>query len=231
MIRHAARATIALGTATLLLAGCGGEVRLAPEAEAKMRAAWDEVAIEREPLCIEAGPFPFLAGRGTCDHCQALAQAGMLVRRIEGDGRVAYDLSAEGRPLYRLAPDPELLDLIRRRFAQNRPGETMPPPSTWNKPRLCFGRTRFHSVAAALMPMNDGGVAYHSIKVVSVAEDTSGLLFDPRIAALGLPVPQRPPPGQPALNAPRIVTFQVVRSTGEYVVDDSVRYGAWVDSE
>lgn len=211
----------------LLLAACGGEVQLKPEVEAKMRAAWNDGMIEREPLCIEAGPFPFVAGHGACDRCQELAGAGLLVRGTTPDGRVSYDLGAEGRPLYRLAPDPEFIELVRARFGKTRPGEPMPPASTWNRPRLCFGRTRFHSVAAALPPMNDGGVAYHSIKLVAVAEDTSGLLHDPRIAGLGLELPPRPQPGQPSLYAPRTTTFQVVLDTGEYVVDDSVRYGPW----
>lgn len=220
---------IALALAAMLaLSACGGEVKLADEVVANMRAAWNEGAIEREPLCIEAGPFPFEAGRGgNCDRCQELAAAGLLVRGTSATGRVTYALSPEGKPLYRLAPDPEFLEIVAARFAKNRPGEKMPPASTWNRPRLCFGRTRFHSVAAALPPMDDGGVYYHSIKLVAEAEDTSGLLFDPRIARLGLELPPRPAPGQPALYPPRIVTFQIVRMTKEYVVDDSVRYGPW----
>ena len=215
--------------ATLALSACGGgEVKLPDEVVAKMRAAWDEIQIEREPLCIEAGPFPFEAGRGgNCDRCQELAAAGLLVRGTTPTGRVRYDLSAEGKPLYRLAPDPEFMDVVGRRFAQNRPGEKLPPPSTWNRPRVCFGKTRFHAIAAALPPMDDGGVYYHSIKLVAVAEDTSGLLFDPRIANLGLKLPPRPAPGQPALYAPEVTTFQVVRMTREYVVDDGIRYGPW----
>jgi len=220
---------IALALAAMLaLSACGGEVKLADEVVANMRAAWNEGAIEREPLCIEAGPFPFEAGRGgNCDRCQELAAAGLLVRGTSPTGRVTYALSAEGKPLYRLAPDPEFLEMVAARFAKNRPGEKMPPASTWNRPRLCFGRTRFHSIAAALPPMDDGSVFYHSIKLVAEAEDTSGLLFDPRIAGLGLELPPRPAPGQPALYPPRIVTFQIVRMTKEYVVDDSVRYGPW----
>jgi hypothetical protein len=222
----ALRSTL-LSVAFLLLAACGGEVRLAPEVEASMRAAWDETMIDREPLCVDAGPFPFVAGSGACDRCQELTGAGLLVRGTTADGRVRYDLSAEGRPLYRLAPDPEFVESVHARFARNRPGEPVPPASTWNRPRLCFGRTRFHSVAAALPPMDDGGAAYISIKLVAVAEDTSGLLHDPRIAGLGLDLPPRPEPGQPSLYAPRITTFQVVRYTGEYVVDNGVRYGPW----
>lgn len=225
------RTTLALA-ATLSLSACGGEVKLPDEVVANMRAAWNEGAIEREPLCIEAGPFPFEAGaRGNCDRCQELAAAGLLVRGTSPTGRVTYTLSTDGKPLYRLAPDPEFLEMVEDRFEKNRPGEKMPPASTWNRPRFCFGRTRFHSIAAALPPMADGGVYYHSIKLVTAAEDTSGLLFDPRIASLGLELPPRPAPGQPALYAPRIVTFQVVRDSGEYVVDDSVRYGAWVDAD
>lgn len=215
--------------ATLALSACGGgEVKLPDEVVAKMRAAWDEIQVEREPLCVEAGPFPFEAGRGgNCDRCQELAAAGLLTRGTTATGRVSYDLTALGKPLYRLAPDPEFLELVRTRFETNRPGEKMPPASTWNRPRMCFGRTRFHSIAAALPPMDDGGVFYHSIKLVAVAEDTSGLLFDPRIANLGLKLPPRPEPGQPALYPPTIVTYEIVRMTKEYTVNDGVRYGSW----
>lgn len=215
--------------ATLVLSACGGgEVRLPDDVVASMRAAWDEGMIEREPLCIEAGPFPFEAGRGgNCDRCQELAAAGLLVRGTGATGRVTYDLSAVGKPLYRLAPDPEFIDLVRARFEKNRPGEKMPPAATWNRPRMCFGRTRFHAIAAALPPMDNGGSYYHSIKLVAAAEDTSGLLFDPRVANLGLKLPPRPAPGQPAVYAPEIVTYEVVKMTREYVVDSGTRYGPW----
>lgn len=222
------RSILALA-ATLALSACGGgEVKLPDDVVANMRAAWDQGMIEREPLCIEAGPFPFEAGRGgNCDRCQEFAAAGLLARGTTPTGRVRYELTALGKPLYRLAPDPEFMELVQARFAKNRPGEKVPPASTWNRPRFCFGRTRFHSIAAALPPMDDGGVFYHSIKLVAVAEDTSGLLFDPRIGNLGLALPPRPAPGQPALYPPKIVTFQIVRMTKEYVVDDGVRYGPW----
>jgi hypothetical protein len=212
---------------TLFLAACSVQYKPADDVVAKMRTVWNEAMIEREPLCIEAGPFPFVAGRGACDRCQELAAAGLLVRGTSPDGRVSYALSAEGRAAYRLEPDPEFLALIEARYAKNRPGEKMPPPSTWNRPRMCFGRTRFHSIADALAPMSLGSDAYYSIKLVAEAEDTSGLLFDPRIAALGLPLPPRPEPGQSALYAPQVVTFQYVRMSGEWWIDDSFRYGPW----
>jgi hypothetical protein len=214
--------------AMLALSACGGgEVKLPDEVVAKMRAAWDEGPIEREPLCVEAGPFPYEAGRGgNCDRCQELAAAGLLLRGTSATGRVTYDLSAAGKPLYRLAPDPDFIEMVRARFEKNRPGEKMPPPSTWNRPRICLGRTRFHSIAAALPPMDDGGVFYHSIKMVAVAEDTSGLLFDPRIAGLGLKLPPQPAPGQPALYPPEIVTYEIPRLTREYALT-TVKYGPW----
>ena len=221
------RTALALA-ATIALSACGGgEVKLADDITAKMRAAWEQGPIEREPLCIEAGPFPYQAGRGaSCDRCQELAAAGLLVRGTTATGRVSYDLSGAGKPLYRLAPDPEFINMVRARFESNPASGKMPPASTWNRPRMCFGRTRFHSIAAALPPMDDGGVYYHSIKLVAVAEDTSGLLFDPRIAALGLKLPPRPEAGQPALYPPEIVTFEIPRLTKEYAVT-TVRYGPW----
>ena len=46
----------------LLLAACGGPPAL-PQAEVDaMRKVYDEILIEREPLCIGAGPFPYRSG-------------------------------------------------------------------------------------------------------------------------------------------------------------------------
>lgn len=220
------RPTILLFT-VLALNACSTEVKLADDVVASMRTLWDAGPIDREPLCVEAGPFPFVAGNGRCDRCQELAAAGLLVRGTTPDVRIAYDLSAEGRPLYRLAPDPEKMEWIRAGYAKNRPGEAVPPASTWNLPRICFGRTRFHSIVDALPPMNDGSSYYQSVKVVAVAEDTSGLLFDPRIARLGLELPPRPEPGQPALFPPQVVTYSFDRYNREWSIYDGFRYGAW----
>lgn len=66
------------------------------------------------------------------------------------------------------------------------------------------------------------------MKLVAKATDTSTLLFDPRIAALGLPVPPVPEPGQPVLNPPRLMTFQVFAADGSLDFSD-LRHGAWVN--
>jgi hypothetical protein len=102
--------TTLLFLVVLFASGCGGGFALPAAEREAYRKAFDETLIEREPLCIEAGPFPYRSGtqpdpwRGIgCDKCQQLEAAGFLVRRID-DAGVTYDLSDAGRPLYRRAP-------------------------------------------------------------------------------------------------------------------------------
>lgn len=217
----------------LLLVACGGGPAI-PQAELDaVRKVYDEMLIEREPLCIEAGPFPYRSGtrpnpwRGIgCDKCQQLHEAGFLVRRIDGDV-VTYDLSDAGRPLYRRAPDPQWLDIVRARFRQQNRTEE-PDEDALARPRLCFGQTRFHDVVDALAPISFTGNTVRSVKIVAVAKDTSGVLFDPRVATLGLPLPSKPDAGQPALYPPRVVSFEWIRGDPAPTITD-VRYGAWID--
>lgn len=223
--------------AVFVLGACGGS-SVNEENLAKMRKVYDETLIEAEPLCIAAGPFPFRSGMRSdyasgqnCDRCQALAEAGFLVRTVVGDGGsgyVQFDLSDEGRPLYRREADAEYVALVHERLARfNRPDEDVDPEKL-GKPRLCFGQTRFHSIADALSPFSFSGSVLRSVKVVAEAKDTSGVLFDPRVKALGLPVPEQPEPGEPALYPPHVVTFEYYPGEPLPGITDT-RYGAWVD--
>jgi hypothetical protein len=220
--------------AALLLAGCGAGGPAIPQAELDaVRKVYDELLIQREPLCIEAGPFPYRSGtqpspwRGVgCDKCQRLQEAGFLVRRIEGDV-VTYDLSDAGRPLYRRAPDAAWVDIVRERFRQQNRTEEVDEDAL-ARPRLCFGQTRFHDVVDALAPMSFAGNSVRSVKIVTVANDTAGVLFDPRVATLGLPLPPKPEAGQPALYPPHVVSFEWIRGDPVPSITD-VRYGAWID--
>jgi hypothetical protein len=225
--------TTLLFLVVLFASGCGGGFALPAAEREAYRKAFDETLIEREPLCIEAGPFPYRSGtqpdpwRGIgCDKCQQLEAAGFLVRRID-DAGVTYDLSDAGRPLYRRAPDPEWVDVVRARMAQQGRAEAVDEDAL-ARPRLCFGRTRFHEVVAALAPMSFAGNSVRSVRIAAVATDTSGLLFDPRVATLGLALPPKPEPGQPALYPPRVVSFEWVRGEPAPTITD-LRYGAWVD--
>ncbi|HET7844763.1 MAG TPA: hypothetical protein VFL14_11470 [Xanthomonadales bacterium] len=226
-----------LPSLALLLAACGGTMSV-PQAERDaMRKVYDEAFVQPdgEPLCVGAGPFPYRSGttpdrfRGIgCDKCQALAQAGFLVRRYEGDA-VVYDLSEDGRKVYRTEVDPAFLDVVRERFRQQGRNEE-PDERAFARPRLCFGQTRFHDVVDALGPMSFSGNTVRSVKIVAVATDTSGVLFEPRVAALGLPVPPKPEAGKPALYPPKVVSFEWVRGDPQPSITD-VRYGAWIDAD
>src|SRR5207253_1990308 len=123
--------------------GCryGGDA-LNASTQAKIQHAIDQAMIESEPLCVAAGPFPFRGGtRAHCDKCQALADAGLLERRV-GDV-VEFTLTSAGKDAYREDADPEFVALVRERFAQQHRAEAVDEKAL-RKPRLCFGKTRFH---------------------------------------------------------------------------------------
>lgn len=222
-------ASIVIACASLCACGSGAG-GIGDETRAKMRTTYDETMIEIEPLCVAAGPFPFRGGaRGTCDKCQVLEQAGFLERRIGDDQSVSYDLTALGRPLYREAADDEYVALVRERFRRMHETREVDEKSL-ERPRMCFGRTRFHHIEDALAPMPMGGNTYLSVKIVAEARDDSGLLRDARLSVLGLPLPPAPAtPDAPLLYPPRVTTFEFVAGDELPEISD-VRYGAWVDS-
>jgi hypothetical protein len=217
--------------ACVLLAGCRfpGDA-LNAETRAKMKTVYDEAMIEREPLCVDAVKFPFRGGGSErCDKCQALEQAGALERRIEGES-VTYSLTEAGRPLYRFEPDAEYVELVRKRFERQHMDREV-DEKMLSRPRICFGRTRFHHIDETLAPMRLGGNEYISVKLVAEAQDTSGLLRDPRLSALGIPLPPAPAePGAPLLYPPRVTTFEFVNGDPLPSLSD-MRYGAWVDAD
>ncbi|TZF90778.1 hypothetical protein [Cognatilysobacter lacus] len=228
-----ARSMVRAALYVVLLGGVAACTRSVPSAqEAAIRSIVDEGFVANEPLCIAAGPFPLdsAAVRGTCDKCQALYEQGFLARTISGDdsfGSVSYDLTDLGRRVYRTKADAALLALVRRRLKVNgRPGET-PDMDALAKPRMCFGQTRFHAVVDSLAPVTMGAYRVFSVKVVNEARDTSGLLFDPRTRALGLPLPEVPKPGKPALYPPGVMSFDI-NPDGSLDTDD-MRYGRWVN--
>lgn len=219
----------------LTIVGCDGGASLPAEKLARVRTAIDEMLIANEPLCLDAGPFPYRGGResGGCDRCQMLHAAGLLERRIvdePAEQYVEYVLSPMGEKVYRVKPDPEFLALVRERFAKRGEASRAPDMKHLEKPRMCFGATRFHSVTDALAPIWFGGSRAFSAKLVYEAKDTSGLLFDSRIAALGLPIPVPPEPGSPALYPPQVMSFTEVMGSGdELELRDDLRYGPWVN--
>ena len=218
-------ARLAMLILLLGLTGCG-RAPVDPALAADVQRAFDEANIERDPLCIHVGPFPVHAR--VCPACPGLAKAGFLQEHLLDGEIVSYSLTEAGRARYETRPDAERLGLIRTRFERmGKPGEF--DPGRIEDHRLCFGRTRFHAVEEALAPMTLGGNTYRSVKLVAVATDTSGLLFDPRLAPLGLPIPPRPAAGQPLLYLPQVVTLEYVTGDPQPTLS-ALRYGAWVDA-
>jgi hypothetical protein len=212
----------------LLLSALGacGRAPVDPALAADAARAFDEASIEADPLCVHVGPFPVRAA--VCPACEGLAKAGFLEPHYLGSEVVQYSLTAAGRDRYETRPDEERLALIRSRFERmGKPDEF--DPARIEHPRLCFGRTRFHAVVEALAPMTLGGNTYRSVKLVAVATDTSGLLFDPRLAPIGLPIPARAEAGKPLLYPPQVVTLEYVPGDPQPTLSD-LRYGAWVDA-
>lgn len=215
------------------LAGCRfGANALSQSTQDKFRKAYDEMAIASEPLCVKAGPFPFRGGssRASCDRCQALADAGMLKRRVVDDaagGYVEYALTPLGESAYRFEPDAAFVDLVRARFAKQGRNE-QPNEKALSQPRMCFGTTRFHHIEEALPPLEIGATSALSVKVVAEVRDPAEALLDGRLAALGIPVPPKPAPGKPVLYPPRVMTLEFHVGDPEPEVS-SMRYGKWVD--
>lgn len=218
-------ARIALLFLSLALSACGRapvDAQLAAEVE----RAFNETSIEHDPLCIYVGPFPVKSG--VCPACPGLAKAGFMQEHYLGEEIVAYSLTETGRERYETRPSAERLALIRTRFERmGKIGEF--DPGRIEDHRLCFGRTRFHAVEEALAPLSLNGNTYRSVKLVAVATDTSGLLFDPRLASLELPIPPKPEPGHPLLYPPSVVTLEYIMGDPQPTLSD-LRYGAWVDA-
>lgn len=229
-----ARSVCRTALCIVLLAGMAACKRPVPEAqEAAIRAIVDQEFISKEPLCIAAGPFPLNSEvvRGTCDKCEALYEQGFLTRTVSGDGSVGgviFSLTDLGRRVYRSTPDPERLALVVALLKdRGHPGE-QPDLEELGKPRMCFGQTRFRAVVDSLAPITRGAYRIFSAKVVNEARDTSGLLFDPRTRALGLPLPEVPKPGKPAVYPPIVRSFDI-EPDGSLETDDGFRYGIWMD--
>lgn len=224
-----------LASIAAVVTGCSGGAAIPDEKLARVRTTVDDLMIRAEPLCINTALIPYRSDnpRHRCDRCQDLHDAGFLSRKIvdkERDNHVEYSLTERGKDVYRVMPDPELLDMVRKRFEQR--GETMLQRDLkmLAQPRMCFGATRFHSVTDALAPIWFGGSKAFSVKIVLETKDTTGHLFDPQVAVLGLALPPPPEPGKPILHPERVWTFIESSSDGSLEVSD-MRYGAWVNAE
>lgn len=203
------------------------------------------------PLCIFIGPFPFEAkpGKPPCEACADLVAAGLATQDFVSEGNqtwLKYDLTETGRSLYTEDVDPDRYAEVQKRYAASGRPDQVPDlsKSAYAKPRLCFGKERFHHIADALPPMNIGGSNYISVKLVSEARELNPIVWSSAMAGLTvesdqweqklagskLLIPPMPEPGQPALYPPQVVTFLMLQD-GTADIDPSMRYGAWVDEK
>jgi hypothetical protein len=217
----------------ILLAGCGSGV--SKEQAALFEQTYNEARLDWEPLCIEAGPFPLKARRLSrgCDRCEDLVAAKLLTREVgqeQEDATVRFDLTESGKSHYNEEADPEQVASVKRRYEARREGDRAPDAQALGKPRLCFGKERFHHITESLGPISLGGVKFQSVKLVAEVKEPSPLLWDPALAPLKLTIPPRPKEGQPVLYPPRVVTFRIFADGKSAAVDD-MRYGKWVNEK
>ena len=222
----------ALSAVAFVLASCGTRP-LPPEVIQPMQRAFDREMAESDPLCPRAGPFPFNTSRTSfgCEACEAMVAAGLLVGEGRNGNRAhIYRLTDAGRAVYRDRLDEEQLEIVRERNAISPSPRSEEQLRELRWPRMCIGRTRFHSVVDHLAPHGDGNNSLRSVKLVAQAFDDSGLLFDSRMEGLGLPLPPKPEAGQPILYPPTIVTFEFSRLEKLPFIT-TTRYGKWVFAE
>jgi hypothetical protein len=218
---------LALILLCLLLAAC--EPKPSPETIERVRADVDRVFAEADPMCIYQGPFPWTYRQYTigCDRCEQLIRAGLVVKQ-QRDGEAVFELTADGKALYRQDVDIPYRELVEaRRRGQGLTADASLNERIYKRPRLCFAKTRFHSITAMLAPMKNGSETFQSFKVVSELSEIDDRLYAPTNAFFTAGCNRRPAAGQPALCDPAIFTF--VYYDGQVELRNDVRYGAWVN--
>lgn len=202
--------------------------------EDMFRTAFNEDQMH-EALCVYAGPFPLEKRRPfDCEKCEALRAAGLLSEDVLTDNRGTYsryDLTVQGKDVYRDDINRDAFEMAKKRWEKFKPSENPPDQYDFARPRLCFGKERYHHIEEALAPIPLGSGKAVSVKLVAEVKDVNSKIWDPQMAALGMRVPPRPEPGKPVLYPPRVVTFMIDGVFNQAWIDDSLRYGAWINEK
>jgi hypothetical protein len=222
----------------LALSGCskqkGPSKAFLTQYEDMLRTAFNEDQMS-EALCVYAGPFPLEKRRDfECEKCDALRAAGLLSEDVLSDARGTYsryDLTVQGKDVYRDDINRDAFEIAKKRWEKFKPSENPPDQYDFARPRLCFGKERYHHIEEALAPVPIGSGKAVSVKLVAEVKDVNSKIWDPQMAALGMRVPPRPEPGKPVLYPPRIVTFMIDSVFNQAWIDDSLRYGAWINEK
>jgi hypothetical protein len=202
--------------------------------ENMFRTAFNEDQMS-EALCVYAGPFPLEKRKSyDCQKCDALRAAGLLSEDVLTDNRGTYsryDLTVQGKDVYRDDVNRDAFEMAKKRWEKFKPSENPPDQYDFARPRLCFGKERYHHIEEALSPMPLGSGKAISVKLVAEVQDVNAKIWEPQMAALDLRIPPRPEPGKPVLYPPRVVTFMIDGVFNQAWIDDSLRYGAWINEK
>lgn len=215
----------------ILAAASIGACTPKPSAETieRVRGDANRVFDEFDPMCVYQGPFPWRESLHPlgCDKCDELVRAGLVAKR-ETEGEAVFELTADGKALYRDDIDTAYKTVVEERRQKLGSSDAAPPEKAFKRPRLCFAKTRFHSIADMLPPMDDGAEKFQSFKIVREVTDIKPQLYNAAYAALTAGCNRRPEGAQPALCDVAIYNF-VYYGDGLVELRNDVRYGAWVD--
>ncbi len=202
--------------------------------EDMLRTSFNEDQMS-EALCVYAGPFPLEKRKPfDCEKCDALRAAGLLSEDVLTDARGTYsryDLTVQGKDVYRDDVNRDAFEMAKKRWEKYKPSENPPDQYDYARPRLCFGKERYHHIEEALAPIPLGSGKAVSVKLVAEVKDVNSKIWDPQMAALGMRIPPRPEPGKPVLYPPRVVTFMIDGVFNQAWIDNSLRYGAWINEK
>ncbi len=171
--------------------------------------------------------------RSGCDKCADLAAAGLVKiekEEIKSESGAASErnvptLTPLGKALYR--NEVEAADYKRMNLAPNEDGSKRKR----FEPRFCFGNPKFEKITESLSPLNIGTNKNVSVKYTVTLEDAHPSLYTPevqaQVKALKLDLPLKPEPGKTPTYEPRIGNLVIYPDRPE--VDNSFRYGAWVN--
>lgn len=234
-LRTIALLALALG---VTLAGCsrqkGPSKAFLSQYEDMLRTAFNEDQMS-EALCVYAGPFPLERRKPyDCEKCDALRSAGLLSEDVLTDARGTYsryELTVQGRDVYRDDINRDAYEISRKRWEKFRPTELPPDADNFARPRLCFGKERYHHIEEALAPLNLGNGKAVSVRLVAEVQEVNSKIWEPQMAALGMRIPPRPEGGKPVLYPPRVVTFMIDGVFNQAWIDPSLRYGAWLNEK
>ncbi len=157
--------------------------------------------------CIRAESFPFVADSTACLGCDALVEAGLLVKEMgsETPVTVRYELSDIGKTAY----------------VPGSTGETGHEASTF-----CFGKAHLLKITRIFGPVTFGKQKHLGIRYIAQLDDPNPYIFDPRAKLLRIPLPSAAMPGKPALYAEQDLTAIInANNPNDFYLDASFHIG------